>query len=294
MKKFIYMAIAVVMMATGCEYHPFYDGQQFRLYNNTHGLIETDGIHLYVPIIGRNPFRIEIYGGGGKNHKVTLSDQEYVTYTYVEADVDNSFLGGDIYPATLTLEPLRLGDVSMTIADEDTGESIQLYLHIIEAYNMLEVSESRGSFDVGTVLAFDYASDSDVVRIARKDQETESMKLLVEGRFRFLDYDSTVALELSYPADPEGKPDASGAETVKRFLVEFQEGGVYGSARGMMRLMNLNDMSLHTRAYIPEYEFEYNEKFRFVDITDIENPDTESAETRIFYSSSARIQPWKE
>jgi hypothetical protein len=288
------MAIAVLLMATGCEYHPYYDGQKLRIYNRDHGVIETDGTHLYVPIVGRHAFEIEIYGGAGKHHKVTLADQEYFSYTYKEADVDNGFLGEGVYPATLTLEPLQLGDTSMTIADEDTGESIQLYVHIIEAFNMMEIFDSHGSLAAGNVLAFDYVSGSDLVKIARKDQETGAMELIVEGRFRFLDYDSTVALELSYPADSEGQPDASGAETVKRFLVEFQEGGVHGSAQGMLHLMNLNDVMLHTRLYMPDYEFEYNEKFRFVDITDNENPDMESPDTRIFYAFSAKIQPWAE
>lgn len=292
MRKIIYMAIAVLLMAAGCEYHPYYDGQKLRVYNRDHGVIETDGTHLYVPIVDRHAFEIEIYGGAGKHHKVTLADQEYFSYTYKEADVDNGFLGEGVYPATLTLEPLQLGDTSMTIADEDTGESIQLYVHIIEAFNMIEIFDSHGSLAAGNVLAFDYVSGSDLVKIARKDQETGAMELIVEGRFRFLDYGSTVALELSYPADSEGQPDASGAQTVKRFLVEFQEGGVYGSARGMLHLMNLNDVMLHTRLYMPDYEFEYNEKFRFVDITDNENPDMESPDTRIFYAFSAKIQPW--
>ena len=103
-----------------------------------------------------------------------------------------------------------------------------------------------------------------------------------------------MALELSYTADSEGEPDASGTETVKRFLVEFQEGGVYGSARGMLNVMNMNEMVLHTRGYMPEFEYEYNQKFRFIDITDNENPDMESPDTRIFYASSARLQPWKD
>ena len=294
MRKFIYMAIAVLLMAAGCEYHPYYDGQKLRVYNRDHGVIETDGTHLYVPIVGRHAFEIEIYGGAGKHHKVTLADQEYFSYTYKEADVDNGFLGEGVYPATLTLEPLQLGDTSMTISDEDTGESIQLYVHIIEAFNMMEIFDSRGSLAVGTVLAFDYVTDSDLVKIAKKDPETGSMELIVEGRFRFLDYDSTVALELSYTADAEGQPDAAGTETVKRFKVEFQEGGVHGSASGMMYIMNLNDVTLHTRLYIPDYEYEYNEMFRFIDITDNEAPDMESPVTKIFYASSAKLQTWVE
>ena len=80
----------------GCEYHPYYDGQKLRVYNMEHGVIEADGTHLYVPIVGRYDFEIEIYGGAGKNHKVTLADQEYFRYTYKEADVDNGFLGEGI------------------------------------------------------------------------------------------------------------------------------------------------------------------------------------------------------
>ena len=294
MKKIIYVVIAVVLLASGCEYHPYYDGQILRVYNNDHGVIETDGTHLYVPIVGHRPFEIEIYGGKGKNHKVAIADEAYFRYKYKEADVDNGFLGEGIYPATLTLEPLLIGDTSMTISDEDTGESIQLYVHIIEAYNMMEITDSRGSLAAGLVLAFDYVSDSDLVKIARKDPATGSMELIVEGRFRFLDYSSTVALELSYTADAEGQPDASGMETVKRFKVEFQEGGVFGSASEMMYLMNLTDVTLHTRLYMPDYEYEFSEQFRFVDITDNENPDTGAPDTKIFYASSAKIEPWIE
>ena len=82
MKRLITAAFAALMIMSGCEYHPYYDGQKLRVYNMEYGVIEADGTHLYVPIVGRHAFEIEIYGGAGKNHKVTLADQEYFRYTY--------------------------------------------------------------------------------------------------------------------------------------------------------------------------------------------------------------------
>ena len=40
--------------------------------------------------------------------------------------------------------------------------------------------------------------------------------------------------------------------------------------------------------------FEYNYRFRFIDITENENPDLLSPESKIFYANSATLQPWIE
>ena len=66
MKRIIYIAILLMLTFSGCEYHPYYDGQPLRVFSSGHGLIEADGSHLYVPIAYRNPTKIEIYGGKGR------------------------------------------------------------------------------------------------------------------------------------------------------------------------------------------------------------------------------------
>lgn len=290
MKRSIYAAIAALMMLAACEYHPYYDGQVLRIYQADHGLIEADGVHLNVPIVSSKPFELEIYGGKGKHHKVTVSDPDFLGYTYKESNVE-VFLGEGVVPATLTLKPQQLGDTSITIRDEDTGESISIYIHIVKAFSMLEIYESRNSIAKGIMLAFEYASGSDVMKICRKDGDTGDVTYLMDARFRFVDHDSTVIFELTYLADVNGQPDAGGNEIVRRFLVEFDEGGVYGSASAMMHLMNLDHIPVQTRDVGPEID-EYLTQFRFVDITDNESPDVDSPDTKIFYATSARLTPW--
>ena len=143
------------MLLSGCEYHPYYDGQILRIYQNKHGLIEADGTHLYVPIVDRNPYRLETYGGKGKNHKVTISNPELIGYTYTEATVE-AFLGNGPSPAVLTLEPHQIGNTSIEILDEDTGESIRIDLHIVKVFNMMQVEESHNSLGEDIVIAFDF------------------------------------------------------------------------------------------------------------------------------------------
>ena len=54
-------------------------------------------------------------------------------------------------------------------------------------------------------------------------------------------------------------------------------------------------MTIFTRAVMDEYDrFEYHYRFRFIDITENENPDPESPDTKIFYASSANLEPWLE
>ena len=81
----------------------------------------------------------------------------------------------------------------------------------------------------------------------------------------------------------------------KSFVADFEEGYVSGDAFYMMRIMNLDYMTIRTRAAKDYYEeYEYNEKFRFIDITDKPDRDPESPDTRIFYTRSARLEPWIE
>ena len=68
MKRFIYSAIAVMLMVCGCQYHPFYDGQPLRLYATDHGIIdysdqslmEPGNNHIYVPIVMNS--RVQVVG----------------------------------------------------------------------------------------------------------------------------------------------------------------------------------------------------------------------------------------
>ena len=56
--------------------------------------------------------------------------------------------------------------------------------------------------------------------------------------------------------------------------------------------MNLDFLPVQTKAvYI---EDDYNERFRFIDITENEFPDPESPDTKIFYATSANLEPWTE
>lgn len=292
MNRIIYTAILLMLTLSGCEYHPYYDGQPFRVFNNSHGLIETDGTHIYVPIADRMPFKIEIYGGKGKNHNVTIADPEYLGFSYLKADVDGGFMGEGIIAATITLNPQALGETSMTITDEDTGESIQLYVHIVKAYRMMEVRSTRNSLKVGTVLGFEYMSKNDVVRIGWRNPSTGILEDVVDAKYRFLDYDTTVALELTYLADEDGQPDPAGTETVRRFLVQYDGGYDSGSPLQMMYSMNLDYLSFQTRAYMDD-EVEYLSSLQFLDITDDENADPSLPETKVFFTRSAELGAWK-
>ena len=82
MKRYILAAIAGLLIFSGCEYHPYYDGQILRVYMSQYGLIETDGTHLNIPIKSTRPYVLEIYGGKGKNHKVNVADPNLLAFTY--------------------------------------------------------------------------------------------------------------------------------------------------------------------------------------------------------------------
>ena len=130
MKRFIYAAIAVTIILTGCEYHPFYDGQAFGVYAPNVGLIRTDGTTINVPIVDRSPYVLEFYGGMGKNHNIIVADPDCLDYVYEESDVVSSVGDTDIVPASITLHPKKKADTSITIEDIDTGESITINVSI--------------------------------------------------------------------------------------------------------------------------------------------------------------------
>ena len=293
MKRIIYIAILLMLTFSGCEYHPYYDGQPLRVFSSGHGLIEADGSHLYVPIAYRNPTKIEIYGGKGKNHTITVADPEYLGFSYAEADVDGGFMGEGILPAKITLNPLALGETTMTISDDDTGESIQIYVHVVQAYRMLEVHATRNSLPFGTVLAFEYLSKSDVVKIGLRDQSTGVLEHIVDAKYRFWTSEKTLAFELTYLADEEGQPHADGVETVRTFRVEYDGGDVSRNPLEMLRGLNLDYIPVQTRTYYDDTMVEYFQYFQFVDITDDENVDLGMPDAKVFYARSAQLGAWK-
>ena len=117
MKRFIYAAIAVTIILTGCEYHPFYDGQAFGGYAPNVGLIRTDGTTINVPIVDRSPYVLEFYGGMGKNHNIIVADPDCLDYIYEKSDVKSEVGDTDIVPASITLQPKKKADTSITIED---------------------------------------------------------------------------------------------------------------------------------------------------------------------------------
>lgn len=294
MKRYIYAALAVLLMLSGCEYHPYYDGQVMRVYQSRYGLIEGSGVHLNVPIADRHPYELEIYGGKGKNHKVTVSDPDVLSYRYKEASVE-AFLGQDIVPATLTLDPHRLGDATVEITDEDTGETILLELHVVNVFNMVEVSDSQNSLELGIVLAFGYPTASEDIRICRRDEEGAGLEYIMDAKCRFYGSEAGLEMELVYLADENGQPYVHGTEITKIFVVEFADGYSYGGPAYLLRIMNLDYLSLQTRA-VKDYmeETEYDSEFRFIDVTENERPDMESPDTKIFFAKSAKLIPWFE
>ena len=291
-----------MLMVCGCQYHPFYDGQPLRLYATDHGIIdysdqslmEPENNHIYVPIVSRREFKIEIYGGKGKNHKVMVENPEYFSYTYEKAAIEGGLMGDGVVPATITIEPHKLGDTAMTITDEDTKESITVIVHVIKTFSVIEVDETQNSLPVGTCLAFEYAIKSDVVKICRRSEQTNDLEYLYDAHFRFLQDDKVLEFELTYLADQNGAPDVNGSEVTRRFLVEYEAYEGFESAYGAIYLMNLEYLPIQTRGYIDMSDYEYRENFRFIDITDNPNPDPESPETKIFYAQSASRMPLKD
>lgn len=286
MKKLIYIALTAIVVFTACEYHPYYDGQQFRMYNYECGLIETDGCHIYVPIVDENPYVLEFYGGKGKSHTIDIYDPEYLGYSYETSSVTNKpFDGLELNPANVTLLPKKLGDTEMKVTDNDTGESFYVYVHIVKAFHVLKVRKTKNSLPEGTLLAFEYGAPDDIVKICRDNNG--GMEYMFDGRYRFINCQTTVELELEFTADELGQPSADGVKTVRRYLVEFRGGGVSGTPYSMMNFLHMKEIPLQTRAVMNEFEYFY--EFQFVDITDGKEVNDDSS---MFYAYSATLEPW--
>lgn len=290
MKRIIYAALAAMTMLTGCEYHPYYDGQKFRVYHKDCGLLESDGAHIYVPHQLDEPYVLNLYGGWGKSHYVEIEDQECLGYSYEKGDVKkDGFDDPDMIAAGVTLIPKKIGDTVIKITEQTTGESISIFVHVCEAYKAIKVYETQNSLAAGTILAFRYGGVDDVVRLCREDIRTGATEHIVDGRYAFVDNGASVRLKMTFPADEAGQPCAGGTEISKEYDIEFRYGGVYGSANGMMQCLNLLGFPLTTKSsyvIVPYYDFQ------FVDITGGIVPDMSSPDAQVFYARSAVVIPW--
>ena len=273
MKRLIYAAIAVTMILSGCEYHPFYDGQAFGVYAPNVGLIRTDGTTLEVPIVDKNPYVLEFYGGMGKNHNIIVADPDCLDYVYVESDVKASVGDTDVVPASITIQPKKISETSVTIEDLDTGESVSINICIKESYKAAEVMTGNETFRTRTLFVFDYYGSDDIVKICRYTSELGQIEHIVDGKYEFVVednelYGDVLYFEITYPADETGRPSADGVETFRRYLIGY-EGGGYGSARWQMELLNLISFPVTTRL-VPDIH-DYNTVLRFVDVTGMQD-----------------------
>lgn len=297
MKKFIYIALVSAVILNGCQYHPFYDGQSFRVYSEEAGIINGNGENLIVPIVDENPYVIECYGGKGKNHNVTVSDPDMLDFVYEKAGISSAvFDNPEIRPATVTLLPNFTGETSITIEDLDTGESIQMFVTITDSYQAIEVTQGNDTFAKGILFMFRYGGSDDVVKICRGSVANRVVEPVVDATYRFVAednelYGDVLFFEITYPADEAGRPSAGGMETFKRYLIGYERYG-YGSARWQMELLNLRSFPLATKA-VEAPEYKYYVTMRFVDVTDIEDlVITERFYSDHFKAESAQLLPW--
>lgn len=295
MKRTLFAVFAVLNILSGCEYHPYYDGQKFCLYSSEYGLFETDGAHIYVPLYSEEAYVFECYGGKGQHHTVEIEDPDILGYSYIESAVDQRpFESPGIVPAGISLQPQKYGDTSMTIADEDTGESIMINVHICEAAKAIQVYEGCNTFETNTVLSFRYAAQDDIVHFCRGNVSRRELEYIAEGKYEFVDIDGLLHLQLTYPADEEGKLSASGKDTVKLYQIQYRDGYSY-APESMMVMLNMQAYPIQTRsAYNIVEPGNYHTRFRFVDVTDIDPStlDHIDDDREIFYAYSAEMIPW--
>lgn len=291
MKRFVYAALAAMIILTGC-YHPYYDGQKFRVYHADCGLVESDGAHIYIPVHSDKPSVLELYGGQGKKHMVKIEDPACLDYSYSKESIEKNGLVDDpeMIPAGVTLLPKKLGDTAITLTEGDTKETITIYVHICEAYRALEVEDSNNSLAEGTVLAFRYGGVDDVVRICKGGLNKYEMEHVVDGKYAFAEYGSSVCLELSFPADGVGQPCAEGEVTTRRYYVTMSYGYPVGPS-AMMERLHMADFPLNTKA---SSAMDTNWYMQFTDITDNEFPNSDSPDFKAFNAWSAVVIPWIE
>ena len=311
MKKYIYAFIAAMMMLSGCEeYHPFYDGQEFCIEDGVTGLlIEKDGEHIYMPLPydPDRPYMIECYGGKGKNYTITVSDPECLDYELEISDVETPPFNWDVIPTKITLLPKKIGDVSLTIKDDDTGESYQINVHVCEAYHALELDyDNQAIFGGQVVLAFKYGGADDVLHFCNGHAYSYDLEPFAKGKYSFVTIGGMLYFEMTYQADEAGLPVAEGTETFRRLQVQYGY-GYMDEPDVLLMHMNLSGVPVATKETAVVQPDFYSYSFRFVDVTDMEMPLTEIVDPFIydeenyiripcrdfFRTSSARLVPWK-
>ncbi len=279
-KSFIYALVAGMMILNGCDYHPYYDGQEMcAYYEHTRMLLKEDGKHIYMTLQyeGESPFVMEIYGGQGKNHTITVSDPDCLGYSYAPSEVKTPPFDYDLNAAEITFLPKKLGETSITVTDEDTGESIQFYVHIANAHCAVQVAyyiskdNSEGAYDNKTIFAFKYGGVDDVLNIYSGFLYSTELEHVVSGKYAFVEIDGLLYLEMTYPADETGRPASDGIETFRRYQVQF-DGGGSADAGSMLGYMNLLDFKVQTKEVVMP---DGMENFRFVDVTGIEESELE-------------------
>ena len=318
MKKYIYAAVVAMMIFSGCEeYHPFYDGQEFCIQDDMTGvLIEKDGEHIYVPVLydPDKPYEMECYGGKGKNYTITVSDPECLDYEIEISDVETPPFNWEVIPTRITLLPKKVGDVSLTVKDDDTGESYQINVHVCETYHALELEYDRDALFGGRMLlAFRYGGTDDVLHFCNGHAYSYEVEPFAEGKYSFVTIGGMLYFEMTYQADEEGFPVAEGTETFRRLQVQYGY-GYMDSPDVLLMHMNLSGVPVATKetaVVLPEF---YSYTFRLVDVTDMEMPLAESVDPFVrdedgnavyddhghrlrcrdfFRTSSARLVPWK-
>lgn len=305
MKRHIYAALAAMMILIGCEeYHPYYDGQAFCINDAMTGIVmENDGEHVYVPLQYDEFYEIECYGGKGKNYTVTVSDPECLDYSLEVGSVETPLFDWDVIPTRITLTPKMTGDVSLTVRDDDTGESIQMNVHIRDAYHAISLDYSPGSiFDATDVLAFTYGGKDDMLHFCKGSVFNYDVEPFAQGKYSFVTNNGFLYLEMTFLADDEGKPAENGVETFRRYQVQRSWGWTDDPAT-LLIYMNLSDLQVKTRELVvPDNHYYY---FILVDVTDMDLPLNELVESYgyvdgdlvkyrdYFHIHSAKLIPWK-
>jgi len=265
MKKIIYAAITAALLLNACEYHPYYDGQDFCVYLPYDGLVQDDGCSIYLPIVSEDPYVIELYGGKGRGHSVVIDDPGCLSFTYAEAYVDRS--AGDVVPAKVTLIPQTFGSTALTVTDEDTGESVSFHVEICEAYKAMEVHAADGAIEEGSIFVFRYGDTDGVVKICSGSIEDRQVEVIAEGRYEFVAIGKRLCFELSFPAGPDGHPAAGGTEIFRRYVVGYTLGGLLFA--DSLYMLNLHDLSVTTRSSYSDIIYD-SSRYIFFDVTDMD------------------------
>ena len=289
MKRFIYAVLTALMILSGCnKYHPYYDGQEFCILDSYSGtLIKEDGGYVSVTLQREyeDMFVVEFYGGKGKNHTVTVADPEFLDYRYEKGDVKTPPFDYEINPAKIILLPKKLGDTSISVTDEDTGESIRFHVHIGNAYRALSVNYGQPVFNSQTLLAFKCDGNDDVLEICERNGRY--IVHVVSGKYSFVDIGGFLYFEMTYPADEEGRPVSGGVDTFRRYQVQFAEGGATDPV-DMMWYLNLSELHVQTKETVPDMYMTY---FRFVDVTSVDESELTTLFDPYYYPEDPNESP---